>query len=45
LGEVPGVWKKGNINPIYKKVRKGDKELQAGEPHLCLGTDGTDLPG
>ena len=42
-GENPSDWEKGNITPNFKK---GRKELQASEPHLCTWEDhGADPSG
>jgi len=45
--EAPADWKKGNINLIFKKGKKGRPgELQASQSHLCAQQDhGADPPG
>jgi len=44
--EVPTDWKKGNINPIFKKRKKGRPgDLQVSQSHLCAQQDhGADPP-
>jgi len=49
FGEVPGDWKRGNMNSIFKKGKKKDPSLSfshSSKSHFCAWQDsGADPPG